>query len=1111
MTDQNLVRIFIGDRIEYESERIALKTIFESLSEQKRPALILVNISVGDRQLDFVVVQEDSVTVIEVKGYFRPVSGGQNGEWLMKLATGSSKRLRNPYRQTLGAVNALRDSMREFDSVEPPYPAGMLVFVPRIPSSSDIDSTGFKISAIDLADLPYALKNRSKSPWSLSKWLEFAEHHHFTEVNSLEAAYDPEFYRAEQVLKLYNEELHKNYAPACRDLIESVYKNGLSDFTVIDLQRLLIEKKGSLSIEGPSGCGKTMLAAYLSTYIAENGGCCLFLQAKYFLGSIKDLLDREAGMLGIPSAVCLLKAARKLNSSITFIVDGYNECSTQHKLTLTRSLSALANKFDAAVLVTSQEQIERSELLALQRIIVSAPSFEEKLAIASNTIGEKPPLHLEELLRRVSSGLEAKMVAEVGSQFKGTNLFQLVDQFARKRLGHHAAEGIRALARMARQMAEEITFSISIRDLDRLTDSEKIQFDAIEATKKTGFLTQQTDRVAFSHEMFLNAFAAEGLNRNCGRSADKILQILSEPRHQQRKALIISSIDNEMLVDEILSKVADNEIITACLKNECGDLAFDWATAKYNLLAQRVVTEAEKVEFHLQPNENFHAVVFAPESLAPWTPFELAIIDSIAYVVDQTKHLDLVMEAIAKLDDQIDKEWKRLWPQAKQQGLRSLRSPMFSAAYVLKHPQSPAISRICTDLLAFTSREFDFSDIENVLKDRVSNEQLSDGQLCLILRMLHRAPECGLWVAPTITDIIKNRWKSAPYHLRIEIMDIASFCWKAVDADRLALISVVSDLFDNENILQNTMLFETLGSLGALDEEAEKHELDVRTEIDELLNHPMNEYSCVAAYRAYCSQFDHPLSNAYYNVISALDVSHRKAFLQMAARAALTDEYPSCVDLLIVQLMKFGDSNLASLIEPWLRLPTKETGFIDERIAIFIVAHIAYGQLGIELRKSDLSVEDSAAKAVILCAEILYYLNRKDLSKEIRFKFCKPLLKAVKDDVRVSAAALGQFEQNCISQELTNNEGEVCNSLIKEFPEWSAEVCRNAMIHSEDQKGYFKFSDAKRILEFSIKVLAQHGNSQDLNYLKKNFANHAELGATAIEAIKQLEKKQSSC
>ena len=151
-----------------------------------------------------------------------------------------------------------------------------------------------------------------------------------------------------------------------------------------------------------------------------------------------------------------------------------------------------------------------------------------------------------ELLGSVGSGLEAKMIGQLVQHLPvRTSKYGLFDAYVRERLGPAASDCIRALSRVAGMMTERITFGLSVRDLDRLSDRESIPGVLLQALQDANILNKRGDRMSFSHEMFLNVFAAEAIIRRAGDDPNAVVAALRLPQHLEMKPFVLGAIDDD--------------------------------------------------------------------------------------------------------------------------------------------------------------------------------------------------------------------------------------------------------------------------------------------------------------------------------------------------------------------------------------------------------------------------------------------------------------------------------------------------------------------------------------------------------------------------------------
>ena len=428
--------LYVGSRIEHESERAVLQRIVDLLSRGRRPAVILANANVGTRQIDFVVALNEMVLVIEAKVYGRPIRGRENGPWQVQLASGEWKDFPSPYRQARGAALSVRDAMRSFVRREIPYPRSAVVFVPTIPKGSKAHPGDFKVSVIGLEGLDSVLHVRQQEAGALDRWKDFAKHLGLSLVGTVTASCDPGLFSAEELLRRYSKAFRLDNTGS-EPFVPFMCRYHGQEISTAEVTRMLRRASAGVVIRGPSGCGKTLLARRIGLASAECGAVVFAIPGRDYAGNIKAVMDREVGLLIGSKAAKVLGAARALNRPLLFVVDGYNECTNSERESLTRGLTALARDYEGNVLVTSQIPLVKDDQLSLHEIFVPPVDVETKSAIARNVLGSDAlPDRLVGLLEAATTGLEARLIGEVGREFNpGSSRHALFDAFARKRLG----------------------------------------------------------------------------------------------------------------------------------------------------------------------------------------------------------------------------------------------------------------------------------------------------------------------------------------------------------------------------------------------------------------------------------------------------------------------------------------------------------------------------------------------------------------------------------------------------------------------------------------------------------------------------------------------------
>ena len=1031
--------------------------------------------------------------------------------------SGRWKDFRNPYRQTLDAALAVKDAARVFADTSVPYIEAVLVFSPEIPLGSEAFPGNSKVSVIGQDRLDAMLQRRRRGLWSVDEWRAFADHLRLTRVSSVGAACDPGLGEAEDRLRRYASKFRQHYGDP-ETLIPFPCESQGIDVPSSGVMSAVAKEGGGVLLQGgPSGCGKTMLAWASGVAVSERGGVVIVMQGKDFVGSASQLLKHEMGLLETPSAIQLLKDARRLNRSVLFIVDGYNECGEDQRRLLTRVIAALAYRYEAGVLVTSQVPLAREGLVTLRKFEVRPPSVETKSAIAEQAAeGKVPSEVLEPLLAAISTGLEARLVGEVGNAVApGSSRYALFDAFVRGRLGRGASDGIRILSMVAAWLFDRFAFSLSIREFDRLMDESGVPADQRRLVLDKGLLASRGDRVSFPHEMFLDAFAAEAVVRRARGSPEHILQALAAPLHRTRKDLIIGAIDDDTILEVLLPRLEDSASIMACLQDRCGSHAKDWAEEHRRGLWPRVRREAADVRFRIAP-EGQGNVEFDESRLMQWSPCDRAFLGALRGRIARGVDLERALDIVGILDRRIAEETVRLHGETGT-GMARLRSSLFALSYV--HPRrslrAPAMSVVCSNLANVVSKArmerdegLPVARADGACRDLVGRE-LSQGQIYLFLTLCRRDRIPASFISRTI----EAQWDRAPYHLRLSLMECAALrCDSEDEAERDRLVGLIEGLLPKTDAWFASIALETLQSLGALDDEAQQHRLVVRRNIEDCLAHPGGSQRQSEAWGIYTAQFDHPYSDAFCEELAALADRDRKTLFEMASKGAEGGEF--WLGALLLDLAALGDPAVCGSIARWTGPPPQDNRTYPQGdMHAFVVAHIALARLGCSLPEPRAADEDPAVKALNACGAILYWSNREDLDEGARLRACKPELGVLSAGGKSAALdVLRECEDvSWDSLDLLPGSAQVVRSVTVRFPSEAAAISRDALRDPDSQVGYFRTwsrFDQQQMLAFAIRVLASYGNSSDRSLLRK-FTSDEEHGLSAIAALKAIEARSS--
>ncbi|MDN5005546.1 NERD domain-containing protein [Bradyrhizobium sp. GCM10027634] len=1101
------IEIFIGAPIEHASERATLQRAYDFLSAQGIPAVILANVNLGDRQVDLVIAIDRAALVTESKGFASAVRGGHNGDWEARLASGVWKKTGNPYLQAMNEKLALRDAMRSFAGTDVPYPGAAVIFVPAIPAGSTVPPGDFKVSIGGLDELPGLIASMKRDGWSLDLWRAFAAHHRLVPTPSIDAALKPELLRAEQLLGAYGEAFLRTYGGPASDMVPTscVYESeALSSDDVLKRSA----QDDNILLTGPSGCGKSLLGYTIGLAGLSRGDVPIIVPAKDFEGNLRDVVNRETALLDARSAAAVIAAARKLNRRLMLVVDGYNECTPAERQRLTRSIAAAVKRYDARAVISSRVSLERGDLLPVGAYAVQIPDGKIKLAIAQQAAGGVSVQPFAELLATVGSGLEAKMIGQLGQQLPPeTSKYGLFDAYVRERLGAVASDGIRALSRIAGMMTQRLTFGLSVRELDRLSDREGVSGTLLQALQDTNLLDRRGDRVSFNHEMFLNVFAAEAIVRRAGDDPEAVVAALRLPQHLEMTPFVLGAIDDDSFRRQVLPHVSDARVIQACLAGQCGSDAQRWANERCDEVLASVALEIESVRFDVSDEFMWH-VEAKPDTVQAWSPQDRAILAAIPQELVAGRRLDELLDLVGKMDIRLAEEHRRLFDEAKEKKLR-LRNGLYAVCYAGVGMRDTGLSRICNPISSGHLYDGPKVAASANLHERLQSETLSPGQVGFLIELDRYSERDAPSIGTILPQLITRLWPRAAHHLRLWLMNAAVMSAHALNSEeRLALISVIEETCMVDGGFDAWGMFDALKALGALDNDQENYVATAKAEIQAELADRENPLMWQAANGTWNAQFDHPYDAAYWQAWNDLLDEERKALLFMAARGA--DGHSMFTPSLIAEVASFADVAAAPILAQWTALPPKKEVMMHDAIRTFEMAHAALARLRCPLPDRSAEAVSAADHALLACGHVFFWLNRDDLPVSERKSNCAASLAILlQHDNGVAAAVAGEFfrSDHMFAESARRLPGSepVVTSFGQCFPEEIAAIYRAALEKPTIQSGYFEFFRAEDVIEKALVNLGRFGSARDIPLLRV-WTVHPDLGRFAVQAIKEIEE-----
>lgn len=1100
----NHIALYIGAPIEHESERTVLVELLRLLEMSDEAATVLANINLKGRQLDLVLGMDRLTLVLEVKASTAPLRGSVNGSWAALTRSGRWKATRNAYLQALDEKNALRDALREHEVEVAGYPDAHIVFVPRLAAGSELPSD-YKVTVGGIEELAVQLARCSGLCCSVRQWHTFADRLGLEGVFDLTNAWDPCLLDAQRTLAQYTTAFAATYALTAAQYKPDTYDVDGKSLRVLDLERLLLQTREDLLIQGPSGCGKSLLSWVLANQLCIEGMIPVVVEGKSFEGQLGSALNREATLLDAQSASKLFVAARLLSRRVAVIVDGYNECPPDLRFRLTRTLRATSVKFDATIVVSSQIAIDRADLLQLRKVAVSAPNHELKVDIAS--LDAATAEFLSPLLQTITTGIEASLIGRMGREAAHISVFSrsaLFGCFVRRRLGDVASQGITLLCYMAELLFERTTFSLSVREVDRILVKERLGVEVLQETRRAGLLILRGDCLSFVHEMYLNVFAAEAIVRQVGSDGEALTRVLAMPRFHELRSFVVGAIDDGKLLANLLSATTDASLLRVCMLGECGIHARQFTKRDLDTVMSHLRSEVKGARFFIASDRMWQIGVESA-SCAAWTKHERALLSALPAVLMQGQFCTEIFDVIGRLDQQLSEEFTRLRSDAIQKGVKSLRSSLFAVAYVFGRHEL-GISLVMSVLHGGSLTLFSENLDKKAILRYVWLNAATPGQFFLALALSRAVSRLErdileLAIERTLPLLEIQRWKFLPYHLQLDLMDFVHFLPQEDTPMLQELTQALEGLLPELHPLLQSTAIEALNGLGVMDDELRDYEAQVRREVAQILANPAAENAAEIAWGIYSAQFDHPFDIAYINVIEDLSDEQRLALMRLACEGA--SDYSFFLGSLMDKLARARDRLAVPAISRWARLPSPTSGMPQNTIEIYIAALMALGQLQSDLPADvcpmGLGVKEDMMAA---CGIIYYWLQRRVSDAAVE----EPVAAAFETLSANPSLAIGVLSDISRSIMQSDNRGML---LITAFPERMVMLARAALQRGDPLEGYFPgpfFFGEQEAEQFAISMIGRYGTADDLPLLR-TFVDHAGLSASARKAIAIIETR----
>lgn len=1085
--ESSQTKIYIGGQVDHASERKFLAFIVPWLEENRIPSIVIANVEIDGRQIDFIIVTANSVSVVEVKTSQFPIRGEVNGAWMRLSASGEWKDYTNAYQQAVSAKNRVRDAMQEVKPAGDFHPDGFVVFTEPIPKGSEVTAGNFKarITTIDL--FPGQIRTTGTSPWAIGDWEVLARKLRLTSVTLDQVIGGPEAREAFDLLKRYTDAVATEYErDAERWLPETeAQRDELMSATAVD---------AGCFISGPSGCGKSLMAKWLAAKLSADGHPTFFLAAKNFTGSWADSIRREVALVTDVGPSDLYRAITRFDRSVFLIVDGVNEFGAEAPDAL-RGVRALARRMGARLVITGQDA-KPKEFDGLRSVTIARPSLDLKQRIARSVGRELTPV-AEEVLRAVGSGIEAGLVGQIGEALKaGATRLLLIDQYIRKRLGRHARAGSFGLRRLASTLHEQVAFSMAETSFDEFMRAEGVGFAECDSLVATGLLIRRAGRVSFSHEMILNACAAFDLARMATTDAASLGQRLSTPILEPISGDIIAAIDDAAACRTVLSEATSSSLLVEAAGGHFGPIATSTMLSLLKETTEACGAEIRGARLMLSKEGDAVRIAWEDETRRKWTFAEEARLRAVGGRAVQGVGIEVFLSLCAEMDAQLASE-RRRWADFARQEQYPIRSQSFALTY---YGFGKSIG--FTQVARSTQRGFaPLSEEEKAYP--LEWDKLTTGQLHFFLqgRRVFFDGDDGQF-AEHLIYLFRERFRWEPYHVQLVMLDSIGYARRAPQEVLDRLIEAINALeVSPTNWAINSSIIDALKILGALDGEAEDSRAQVKTELASVLGDNDEGIDNDLALSLCLRMFDHPFDSIYAEEIHDLDEESRRRLYRRALRASDIKSSMS-LDWLAKQVASFGDPMDVSLLRPLTGLPSRTNPFVQEEWGAFAIATRFIGR-----HRAELEPINSTTPEESCLVEIRTLIYAVEAGREVDVEMARLAWQRLHQmRPQLVVGCLSEVQRALFERSYQTDRVEAYPpmNLIAAYPVDCLASSRRFIDDGNDAQFYHQVPDSEGGISFAFNTVGVYGDRSDIERLRDCSRAHR-FARYALEALKRLD------
>lgn len=939
-TGAPVIDLFVGELPEYVAEVRCVRRLIDALRSSGTSAVLFANIDVpsgqrGSRQLDLLLATDRGAWIVEVKGFRRPFEGSLDGEWWLLDREGRpSRRLtRNPVRQAGSQRFALCDRIGRSVAWRKAAVGGdvrdlvdaVVCSYPDIPARSRVPSPSGRVSVVCFEEL-LAIVQRSRTTRALplGSWRDLGTEWRLRRIAGPLPEGDEEI-GSWELLDSYIASVAE-WGTALERRVDTPLRASGQRIEAMALFDALGDGR-PVALVGESGTGKSLLARYLAARGVTAGLVPIIVEAKYFDGSLRRVVDEALRRHGDVGVTVLRDGARRGGLLPLVVLDGLNECPEPEAPRLVRAVVALARRERVALLVTTR--LTPHELVSEGFLVVELvlPTEEERHAIATLRAPQGAPPHVMELLASMRTPRDITVAAELTDDLSaGATLHDVYHAFSSRRLGRDdvGRAAFEVLCAAAAGMAGALRWTLRVSELARLEPA--LPEDRLLVR---GVMERRGETCAFAHETVLRFFLLESLLRKTKGDRGRVAELLRRPRFRSLTSLAVCAIEEPDVLDLLLGEASEASVIADALMGRLGRAAKRAAGRRVDsTLAEH---QRHRAAWRIRKFDVSGARVRRTlERPSPLSPAAEHTMGALGVVVRRGIRVDDVFALI----ESADRRCRELLHESREEGaLDHDTDTHFRALWLFEGREKHLLGR-------------EIDDRPDARLLRAATARLSDvrGQppgvlafLCNVVSSASADTE-QFWV-----DLCEACWASGCVHLQLSAVRLAHrilHVGKGAGVHRDALLDFLERGL-GEDPFVNSEIFEALAYTGRIDPP-----VDDTTAVEQIASCLLGGRSperCREASGVWARAHDDIFQGVYWNAIDELDDARRFEF---RVRAVLGEDFPDpFLPVLLSHLIEANTPEAAVAFEKWARRPV-DTFMPDAAAEAFCLAVVGLAKCG---------------------------------------------------------------------------------------------------------------------------------------------------------------------